>query len=498
MGVQRFSIGDGPGRQSQVDGMESTLRGRYSVDNSTVGHNASMTKKKSSMPWKRTLEPSQYAMAGAGCAVLMWLVLLPLLLLLITYRYTFIVIDDTREWYGVNGCAEWAKAVVAYEFNSALAAHATVHRSARMGIYRTAEDLDTVEHMLAPIFQGTAMLQSVDLAFANANFTLRATWDGDVGGRLLLQSSADDCASLGPDACFDDTGYRTWYTFGEALPLTTSEEAAQGNGTGDGAFGWPGTPELLTENSTDGMKAPESEDGEPVALPALRLVFRSSFLPAGEASPLFMGRVTFELGRLSGGRLKDDRLGDDGRVYVCDSSGTLLAARDPKSLVFTDISSGAMRLKHIWELGDSGEAPVPSSVLRQMVQKAFSNGYAADPVTSFTDGTLVVVSLLSPPLENFAVVVVVPSWEPFANTTILWLSLVSAFIAPLPYAFALAALIFLFGHHCRNFLTKGRHVYPDAAADLNRIKWIDESAMVRQAEEEEAAARERHRRGSRA
>jgi len=101
--------------------------------------------------------------------------------------------------------------------------------------------------------------------------------------------------------------------------------------------------------------------------------------------------------------------------------------------------SGRLRFRSVWELTDAG------SPLDQSLRDAFSQG-PMELRSTLADGTLLVTSPLEPPLDGFAIVVVVPGMSNFAQAELWIISIVSLGVAGGPYALMILGACLLLGY----------------------------------------------------
>jgi len=164
----------------------------------------------------------------------------------------------------------------------------------------------------------------------------------------------------------------------------------------------------------------------------IRLLFRAAF-PRYPATVI--GQVLMKTAALSGDRLVDTRLGDEGKIMLVDASGILLASRDPMDLL--QVSNGIVHMNTIGTVD-----PECGTV----VQSASSS----DSIASTQDDSneLIIVEPLSHSMQRFAIVVKAPSVTPFTNSNLLTTAILSAFVGPAPYVLALAVTVVIFGSQC--------------------------------------------------
>jgi len=394
------------------------------------------------------LDGTQVALLIAAVLVVGWTVTASALLIVFWNRYNSFIVDETREFYVASGCAAWAKAEAAGELVAALRTRDSLDAAIRLGVYREPTDFRNLERAFAPIMLSWPSVHSVELAFSDRSAAIvvrrRKTSDGE--WEVFVQSNADDCFSLGLNGCVDvgtTPGARPWW-FMEGYTMIRGEAGGRATSEVDegGAFKWLG-PEILAQ---------PMEDGTEVFFPTVSLLFRTVFPDSGIGTGIVaVGRIVLTLGVLSGDRLQDKRLKDDGKVYLCHVTGAVLASPVAEEILYLEAQGSPARFRHAWELQAAPAAP--------QLKATFSNFSSDDePVheTQLADGTdLVVVSPLSHPFGSFVVVTAVLSWNKFGNSKVLMISTMSIALAIVPYAVVVVSICGMCGKQSFEITARG-------------------------------------------
>jgi len=262
----------------------------------------------------------------------------------------------------------------------------------------------------------------------------------------MLQSNAEDCYLLGLQGCYAAVGVEgpnrpSWFVPALLLPVEAQQWANQtdlpcGSGNVSEAYDWDFAPEMLQQPlDVDGYQD-QALAGVTAWYPSYRLLFRTGFPSAtiGQDATLeVVGRATVELGELSLSRLADERLGEEGRVYVCDAGGRVLSTQWLEEALVLEPPLGQMRFRMAWELpAEAGQRKSSPAPWAKQLTQAFG-GAVPTELTYNHDGVLVSVQPLPVPYSRFAVVVVAPERGPFTNPWLFSASIAAFAAAGAPY-----------------------------------------------------------------
>lgn len=369
-----------------------------------------------------------YAVGFGGCFLISWGITASFLLLNLGFMYNFITIPQTRAHYCVSGAAQWAKSTAADDLLQAVNVWHILNSSVAGLIWRSPQDFTNLGNVLSPAFETMPLLHSVELGFSDRSDTTVVTRRKGAlsrGSWSFVKSNSPECYLMGTDGCFGKTGIGTyaappWYTFAATLRETP-------NG---GVFYWWQKPEVVVETQ---------DDGPDLLSPAIRLSFKATFPTYRKAGPRWqmvsnrlvdnwqptqvLGRISLKLAALSGNRLVDKQMGDgkDGSIYLCDSTGAVLASKTPNDVM--TVQNGIVRFKYLWE--------VEKQAARGSLREAFTGSSVKE--TEEDEDSFVAIEPLDAPLARFAIVVVARSWPAFQSTPLIALAGIAAGVAPTPY-----------------------------------------------------------------
>jgi len=330
------------------------------------------------------------------------------------------------------------------------------------------------ERVLAPALLATPFVRQVEMAFSDSANVVAVSRRIRSDGRwqLTMRSSAAECFLLGSTGCIDSgapPGERPdWWFSSRTLPahvaggygsLGDAVPGARGAGV---TSGWEAAPVLM-----------ETEE----AVVAWSAVYRLHFHCGSEL--LVAGRVALELGELSDGGsdswCHDEQLGDEGRIYLCDAAGNILASRLPQDVLTA--ASGRLRFRRLWELPDAAWAP--------QLRAAFGGGAVADTRLLHADGTQVVLQHLPAPLEHFAIVIATPSTSPFVNLPMYTASVTSAVVVLAPLTVCAFVLVGVLARFWRSSVggkekpMPASPVRPTTIAGTGRRRFMSDSLIRR-------------------
>jgi len=262
------------------------------------------------------------------------------------------------------------------------------------------------------------LVRGVELNFQDGPAVVSVQRGQGTDGLLEVQLQSNniaDCFLLGMDGCIDvgvDFGRRPeWYWNGLGINKTSAGDAVA----------WDPMPELVNRDMGNITTVIN------VFFPSYRLAFRSVSSDTGNFA---VGRVTLEIGDLSGQRLQDKRLGPSGKVYLVDRQGVIIASEASADLLVVEKPSGLVRFRRIWEL--------PAGWASSLRGK-FGHGTGNAKVTT-DSGMFVALSWLPEPLGHFAIVVAVDGSDTFAVAPLRSTHIGCLVEGIIPYAFLMTAL----------------------------------------------------------
>lgn len=364
------------------------------------------------------MDAMQLAMLFFSIFFFVWSMIVSVLLIMSANQYLFSTISATREWYVIEGCITWAQAEAAQVLGSAVGTYEAVNLAVGAGLLSGSTDYAALERILAPALSMSPRVRGVELNFLDGPAVVsvqRKAGDGTLEMDMQSNNIAD-CFLLGMDGCIDvgvSSGERPeWWYSGHGINATSSGDRVA----------WDAEPELVNRdmgNITTVIM---------VWYPSYRLAFRSVPSDTGNFA---VGRVTLEVGSLSGRRLQDERLGPTGKVYLVDRRGYIIASESSADLLVVERPSGRVRFRHIWELGSAGWA--------SSLGGAFFPG-AGDKQVVTDDGMLVALSWMPEPFGHFGIVVAVDGSDTFAIGELRSTHIGCLVEGILPYAVMLTAL----------------------------------------------------------
>lgn len=391
------------------------------------------------------LDYHQWSMAIATLLAAIWAFIATIMLLITAEHYMFTAVDDAREWYAVNGCANWARAEASRTLFAAFETRDALRGAVKSGLVSNPSDYAGIMRALSPVMSSTPFARQVEIGFSDRPATLSVGRRMGADGNWLveMQSDSEDCYMLGLEGCVALPGAPAMMANALRVQALIGEDTQVGQfrteveianmcvgPTCEDATDWEPQPELKIQYAEG-----EDANGELGWFPSYRLLFRTAFPhPNGTAPLRVSGRVTLELGGLNGQRLKDKTLGDDGRVYLTDSSGVVLASEMPSDILKMTrripddpTSPAVVRLRNAWELEGSWAS---------QLNGAFPGGDASLSLNFMEEktGTMMHLTSLARPMQRFAILIVVPSREPFTNTPLWITSIVALVLAGIPYA----------------------------------------------------------------
>jgi len=414
---------------------------------------------------QKALDARQYTMCIGSIFIVGWGIAVTFLLLNLGLMYKGDTISLTRENYGVKGALALAQTVASKDIVHAIDVWNVVNASIQGLVYTSPTDYTTLDYVISPAFDTMPSFHSLDLAFsdrqAEVTITRRKEGASFGGSRSFIRSTSDDCFLMGDVGCFGRVESipgvphirPDWYTFGQTLKPSPD----------GGVFYWAQVPELVLEAAADG--------GDLLS-PSIRLVFQVAFPqhPAGSGPrTIVIGRITLKVDALSGNSLVDKRLGPEGKIYLCDASGAMLASKDTGDILA--VENGRVRYKYFWEVGPDWASSVRGAFTGSSVRK----------IVQETDETLVIVEPLETPLSRFAIIVVVPSAGPFETESLILISTIASIVAPAPYSLVGAMAFVFFWAQCAASLNPKTNSGGDPSQSFQAKRRVSISATINRA-----------------
>lgn len=389
------------------------------------------------------LDDMQKGVCFGILAFIVWSFVAAALMLAFFVSYRDVIIDRARLWYMVNGTASVVKQQAASLILTPVKARDALMSAILDGLLNSPNDFAAIERTLVPLFIQQPSLYSSVLVFSSLPGALVITGAETSDGQreIMLQSNTPSCILLGLQGCIDlgvpQDAFPTFWrniilAYGQDPVVFYPEVAYESNGES-----WAPTPILSEQVRAGAVKITYS--------PAIRHYFRR-ILPVTNAwsnssgfPVIFGGEITFEVGSLFGSFLRDDRLGKSGRVYMVDSSGTLLSSERVQDVFILDI--GGVRLRKLWELEGS-------SSWSNQIRQAFIGG-PNHTILSMSylasDGSMAFITPMDPPLDRFGVVVVSLNNAAFTDGMLLVVAYGGIGPAAVPYTlvFTLSAAWFI-------------------------------------------------------
>lgn len=383
----------------------------------------------------------QWALVIFSAVMVIWAGVVTGIFLDFATTYIVTTVEKDREWYVVNVALASAQMQAARALADAQQARDAVCIALHSGLIGGSSAYAALERVLTPALLVSPFVYEVELALSDSPDVTRVR---QLAGMISVRSNAADCFLLGVDGCFDagtPPGNRPpWWFSSIKLPLYN----ATGYGGSSEVFGvkvgseWDEAPELVaTRLALDGTVSSFT--------PSYKLNFRCG------GSLVVAGRVTVGLGSLSGngkaGWFYDERLGEDGRIYLCDKNGFVLSSLSTWDLFV--VKSGQLRFVRVWELAGVKWA--------LQLQTAFDGGVMKDLQFADKDGTYVALRRLPAPLDHFATLVVAPSRAPFVNVPMFTALIFGAVVVCIPWLVGICLLIYIFCRQWRRNLQINRN-----------------------------------------
>jgi len=396
-------------------------------------------KSESKVPKQQGFDVVQIGSLLFAAWIVLWIVAASVVSAVFFVRYIGIV-EDNQAWYLQHGSARSAAAETTAVLQAAIEAKEALIASINYGLIKTSYDYAAIESTLAPTLLLQPFVRTFDITFSDRTAGLHIRHQPGEGGRqLILQSNAEDCYLLGTQGCANlgvqPQRFPAWHTDAMFLNMSfegadqdimTQQQMVQLSKQAGANQQWFTTP----------MLAPgaRQNDSSLVWYPTVRLLFRQPLPEAwSSTNEILCGQISVEVMALTGDLLRDGNLGENGRVYVVDSSGAVLSALDLQDTI-TMTRTGALQFRHITEMGSFGN----------LVASAFKGSMIEE--MQVKEGSLAaVVQPLRSPLEMFAVVVV----SRYENTDFQDQSIVESMsvlltFASLPYIIVTVTLTIVF------------------------------------------------------
>mmetsp|Transcript_8194 Transcript_8194/g.18303 ORF Transcript_8194/g.18303 Transcript_8194/m.18303 type:complete len:600 (-) Transcript_8194:75-1874(-) len=401
--------------------------------------------------------PAEKLVLGVMVFILGWLVFASVVLVLNCVLYQSAAVDEARSrflWANAEHAALQAEAVLSV----AMLVRNAMHYSISRQFYYDPLDYQAARSALEPVFMSRPTLRSVELAFTDRDTSISLVRQyrrppTESTDTVILQSDAEDCATLGPWGCspHKPARERSWYPASlelknwetdidhtqdySYLSYYVSDTASQG-------FMWLDTLGFLRfvnvrVNGTETAEMPQ-EAGSVKWTTAGSLVFRVIF-PGTSRHVSVLGHVVVEAADLRNllGLHNEGTLGRRGGVFIVDRVGTVVAAHELGNQVKVEAGSGDIRFRHMSELGEDW-APGLSGQL----QSAAMHGSSSQ---AFAEGFDVVSMPLSADLAHFSVVVAAER-DPFVDGTLEGMSSVVFTVVWMPMPFVALVFAIWCGH----------------------------------------------------
>jgi len=344
----------------------------------------------------------QVGSIASAAFLVLWIIASTMVSAVFTVRYMGIVEED-QAWYLLEGSARTAAAEAKAVMESAMQAKSDLIAAIDHGLIKTSYDYAAIESTLVPTMALKPYVHSFEMIFTDRTAGLKIGHREEENGRqLLLQSNGADCYLLGTQGCADlgvpQNRFPAWQAEAMYLNLTfkggsDSEIISQAQMVAIGKQAGP-AEQWLFPPVLDAVQG----SGENVTwYPIVRLIFRQP-LPAAWApqQEILCGRISLQVAALSKDHLRDSQLGDNGKTFLVDASGTILSAVQIQDTLAAD-SVGAMQMRRLTDLPDASWSGSIAGAFR---------GDRIDAMQVQEGWLAVVVYPLPMPLNMFAIVVV--------------------------------------------------------------------------------------------
>lgn len=383
----------------------------------------------------------QVGSIASAAFLVLWIIASTMVSAVFTVRYMGIVEED-QAWYLLEGSARTAAAEAKAVMAAAMQAKSDLIAAIDHGLIKTSYDYAAIESTLVPTMALKPYVHSFEMIFTDRQAGLKIGHREEENGRqLLLQSNGADCYLLGTQGCADlgvpQNKFPAWqaeamylnlsFTGGsEAEIISQAQMIAIGKQAGP-AEQWLFPPVL------DAVQG----SGENVTwYPIVRLIFRQP-LPAAWApqQEILCGRISLQVAALSKDHLRDSQLGDSGKTFLVDASGTILSAVQIQDTLAVD-SVGAMQMRRLTDLPDASWSGSIAGAFR---------GDRIDAMQVKEGWLAVVVYPLPMPLNMFAIVVVSQAENSsFQDSSIFQSMIVLMAFTSVPYVVVFVTLSVVF------------------------------------------------------
>lgn len=383
----------------------------------------------------------QVGSIASAAFLVLWIIASTMVSAVFTVRYMGIVEED-QAWYLLEGSARTAAAEAKAVMATAMQAKSDLIAAIDHGLIKTSYDYAAIESTLVPTMALKPYVHSFEMIFTDRQAGLKIGHREEENGRqLLLQSNGADCYLLGTQGCADlgvpQNKFPAWqaeamylklsFTGGsEAEIISQAQMIVIGKQAGP-AEQWLFPPVL------DAVQG----SGENVTwYPIVRLIFRQP-LPAAWApqQEILCGRISLQVAALSKDHLRDSQLGDSGKTFLVDASGTILSAVQIQDTLAVD-SVGAMQMRRLTDLPDASWSGSIAGAFR---------GDRIDAMQVKEGWLAVVVYPLPMPLNMFAIVVVSQAENSsFQDSSIFQSMIVLMAFTSVPYVVVFVTLSVVF------------------------------------------------------
>mmetsp|Transcript_45901 Transcript_45901/g.109320 ORF Transcript_45901/g.109320 Transcript_45901/m.109320 type:complete len:555 (-) Transcript_45901:53-1717(-) len=402
-----------------------------------------------------TSTPEERMVLGVMIFFFAWLLLASAALMLNSIFYHSTVVDEARARY-LWTCAERAARQAEAVLSVALLVRNALHYSVSRQLYYDPLDYQAARAAVEPVFLATPSLRSVELAFTDRaesiSFIRQYRRPPTTASELIMQSDAEDCATLGPLGCSPEMPARERPWFDASLELRNWHDASDAKDyyyysyysveTASRGFMWLDEPSFLPYVNivSNGTRQEEVVHQDGMAwTTASSLVFRAIF-PGTSRHVSVLGHAVVESSGLrTTFDLRDEAtLGSQGGIFICDRAGNMVAVHDSGGQVLKESGSGTIRFRHLSELTEDWASALHTKLSRSAMQTGRTHALA--------EGFDVVsVPLPSSQLAHFTVVVAAQR-DPFVDGALEGMTNVAYTVVWLPIPFVALVFAIWCGH----------------------------------------------------
>lgn len=410
-----------------------------------------------------------------SCVVLLiWMACVCMMLLATGLLYELYTTDQSRKRYEISSANKVAVRASA-ALSSSIAARDALDYAIQRKFYFEPFDVATVLQTLAPVMAVHPSVRAVELAFTTSQ-SIRVSRRFGYGPALNLQVQSDESTclqQLGPLGCLSNSSKassQSWYQLG--LTLAAGQEAgnqslAQAISGFEASFSWVDSPGFVPSgiNNTGGQARQTLSISNSLAwtgggnvavawAPAYSLIFRSLF-PGTMGTLSVIGRVTIDVSSLSASGILEDsaRIGPSGGVYICDTSGNVIASILQGEQALITSTQGVVRFRKAWELAASWASDLTPDLFSASATSQVRRGNFRITVHPFT----------SRGLGRFRVLLAAEIGA-FADPSLVTCSLMGKLATGSPPIMFFLIWLTLRGCRFRDYLAEKRRVYDEMTA----------------------------------